>query len=300
MNGLVRIDKPAGCTSHDVVARMRRILGEARIGHAGTLDPDARGVLLILVGSATRLFPYLSKQDKIYRAVIRLGFSTDTYDASGRPTSAPAAGLPAEAELAAAMAAFRGEIDQVPPPFSAKKVDGRPVHRLARAGREVALAPVKVRIDAFDLLRYAPPDAECEVRCASGTYVRSLAHDLGRALGCGAHLLSLVRTAAGPHTLDLCHTLEEVRAAAERGDAASLLVPLEEMLPGMPAARLTAEGERMVRHGSSVLPAHIASLDGEAHPGEDTVFRLLGPDGRLLGLGRVHRRMGRLAPFVVF
>ncbi len=300
MDGLLCVDKPAGCTSHDVVARLRRILGQPRAGHTGTLDPDATGVLLVTLGKATRLFPWLSKQDKTYRGVIRLGFSTDTYDASGRPTSEPSPVLPGEDEVRRAMASFVGEIRQTPPAYSAKKVGGRASHRLARAGRDVALEPAAVRVDAFDLLAYRPPDVEFEVRCASGTYVRSLAHDLGRALGCGAHLLSLARTAVGPFRAERCHTLEAIAEARAAGTLDRWLVRPEELLADHPAVYVDEDGARLVRHGSPLLPAHIVRTEGAPPPGEGAVFRILDPSGALIALGRIDRRLGRIAPFAVF
>ncbi|MBN2265997.1 MAG: tRNA pseudouridine(55) synthase TruB, partial [Candidatus Aminicenantes bacterium] len=196
-DGLIVIDKPAGPTSHDVVRRVRRALGANRVGHGGTLDPDATGVLLVAVGQATRFFPFLAGEDKVYDGRIRLGFATDTYDASGRRVTDESAEFPDRGELLAAMKAFEGRLLQTPPRFSAKKVAGTPSYKLARAAREFSLAPVTVTVARFDLIGYRPPDVVFEVECSAGTYVRSIAHDLGLRLGCGAHLASLRRTSSG-------------------------------------------------------------------------------------------------------
>ena len=199
-DGLLVIDKPAGPTSHDVVRRVRKALGMRRVGHGGTLDPDATGVLLVAAGQATRFFPFLSKEFKVYDGRIRLGFATDTYDASGRPASEPCPDLPGRDGLASAMRAFEGDILQIPPRYSAKKIAGRPVYKMARADVEFTLEPAAVTVTRFTLLDYRPPDFDFEAECSSGTYIRSLAHDLGLKLGCGAHLAALRRTSVGPYT----------------------------------------------------------------------------------------------------
>ncbi|MGZ4887344.1 MAG: tRNA pseudouridine(55) synthase TruB, partial [Candidatus Aminicenantales bacterium] len=195
MDGLLIIDKPPGCTSHDVVLRVRSLLGTKRVGHGGTLDPDATGVLLVALGQATRFFPFLSGHDKTYQGRIRLGHATDTYDAAGRPTTEEwTDAFPGDAAVAAAMKSFEGEILQVPPPYSAKKLGGRPAYKLARAGRDFVLEPVRVTVRLFRLENYAPPFLDFEAACSAGTYIRSLAHELGLKLGCGGHLHSLRRT----------------------------------------------------------------------------------------------------------
>ena len=214
MDGLFVIDKPSGCTSHDVVARVRKIFGIRRVGHGGTLDPDATGVLLVAVGRATRFFPFLAAESKSYEGVIRLGYSTDTYDAGGRPTSMESSDFPSPGALRAAMKSFEGQSSQLPPPYSAKKVGGRPMYALARAGREFDRKPSTVLIKSFKLRDYRPPFVGFEVECSAGTYVRSLAHDLGAGLGCGAHLLKLRRTSVGPYTLAGASDLAGLEAAA--------------------------------------------------------------------------------------
>lgn len=301
-DGLLVIDKPAGLTSHDVVQRVRKVLGQRRVGHGGTLDPDATGVLLVAAGQATRFFPFLAKEDKVYEGRIRLGLATDTHDASGRPLGEPCRFLPDRETVAAAMAAFVGDILQTPPRFSAKKVGGRPVYELARAGREFALEPVRIRIARFDLKAYDPPDVDFEAACSAGTYIRSLAHDLGVKLGCGAHLAALRRTWVGAYGLDQAVTLEALETAAAQGEMDRFLRPLESLLPWAPAVTVGPEGEIRVRNGRPLGPEHLIAsgevsfdLDGPTAP---KVVRLLSSEGKLLGLSRPDPG-GSLRPFLV-
>lgn len=294
-DGLIIIDKPAGLTSHDVVRRVRRALGLRRVGHGGTLDPDATGVLLVAAGQATRFFPFLSKTDKTYEGRIRLGLETDTDDASGRPVSEPSTDFPDLPALAAALAAFEGEILQTPPRFSAKKIAGRPGYELARANRAFELAAVPVRIARFRLRDYRPPDVGFEVVCSAGTYVRSLAHDLGRKLGCGAHLAALRRTASGDYGFADAVPLEAFEAAAAAGQAGRFLRPLESLLPWAPVLTVRPEAAAFVRNGRSLGPSDL--LTPLPRPAPD-LARLFSGDGRLLGLARPSPD-GTLRPFLV-
>lgn len=210
MNGVLIIDKPSGLTSHDVVARARRILDERSVGHLGTLDPMATGVLPLVMGNLTRLAQFYAHAEKSYEGTIRFGFSTDTYDAEGEPTSSPQQVVLNPDELHALAAKFRGAIEQVPPPFSAKKIHGVPAYKLARKQKEVVLKTVQVEIKEFEILSVTSDRAHFRARVASGTYMRSIAHDLGRLLGCGAHLESLRRTTVAEFTITDAHTLEEL------------------------------------------------------------------------------------------
>jgi len=299
-DGLLVLDKPAGPTSHDVVERVRRVLGTRRVGHGGTLDPDATGVLLVAVGQATRFFPFLSRERKVYEGRIRLGFATDTYDASGRPISAAASVLPGRDEIAAAMAGFVGEILQVPPRFSAKKLDGQPVYKLARADREFTLAPVPVTVVRFDLRDFRPPGIDFEAECSAGTYIRSLAHDLGERLGCGAHLAALRRTRVGPYGLDQAVALDAFEDAGARGEAEKLLVPLEGLLPDVPAVHVRPEAEAFVRNGRPIGPSESAApLPDPAAVTAAGLVRLIAGDGRLLALARPAAGGALLHPFLV-
>jgi tRNA pseudouridine55 synthase len=210
MNAVLIIDKPAGLTSHDVVNRARRILRERSIGHLGTLDPMATGVLPLVTGNLTRLAQFYSASEKTYEGTIRFGFATDTYDADGEATTTPQeVNLHAE-EVEAMATRFRGLIEQTPPPFSAKKVKGVPAYKLARQQKEVVLNPVQVEIKEFEILEVGADRAHFRARVASGTYMRSVAHDMGRELGCGAHLESLRRTSVAEFNLEDAHTLDEL------------------------------------------------------------------------------------------
>lgn len=251
VNGLLIIDKPAGITSHDVVARLRRIAGERSIGHLGTLDPMATGVLPLLLGKFTRLAQYFSGSEKTYSGTIRFGFATDTYDADGEP-----AGPAVEPELTldrvrAAAARFHGEMEQFPPPFSAKKIGGKPAYKLARAGKPVELKPAQVRIASFEITGLDGAEAGFEISISAGGYVRSIAHELGRDLGCGAHLSSLRRTQAGAFTLDQAHTLEDLEPLA--GDVEkleALCVHPRNILPEMPSVTADEQTLGRLRNGA--------------------------------------------------
>jgi tRNA pseudouridine55 synthase len=295
-DGLLVIDKPAGPTSHDVVQRVRRALGTRRAGHGGTLDPDATGVLIVAVGRATRFFPFLSKEAKSYDGRIRLGFATDTYDASGRPAAEERLDLPDTGRLEAAMKTFEGPILQTPPRFSAKKIGGTPVYKLARADREFTLEPAAVTVFRFGLRAYRPPFVEFEAVCSAGTYIRSLAHDLGRALGCGGHLDELRRTSVGPYGLSDAVPLAVLEEEAARGEGGRRLIPVEELLPEAPAAVVLPEAEALVRSGSPLGPA---DLETPPVPGDAPLVRLFSGTGRLLALARPKPDGSGLHPFLV-
>jgi len=251
MNGFLIVDKPAGMTSHDVVNAVRRMTGIRRVGHAGTLDPMATGVLVLALGAATRLMQFIDGSDKTYRATLRLGETTTTYDADGdiverRPVTV------SQTDIEAGLARFRGDIAQIPPMYSAVKVKGQKLYKLARQGKEIERAPRPVTIYRLDVLDWALPDVTIEVVCSAGTYVRSLAHDLGQTLGCGAHLIALTRTAAGEFRVEDSHTLEALEALAHAGRLAEVLLPPETALTALPVIVLTPEQEQATRFGQTV------------------------------------------------
>lgn len=252
INGVLIIDKPSGLTSHDVVHRVRRIVGQRSVGHLGTLDPMATGVLPIVLGNMTRLAQFYLKSEKSYEGVIRFGFATDTYDAEGEPASAPQGLTLSLDQLQTIGTKFSGVIEQMPPPFSAKKVQGVPAYKLARKKKDVALQPVQVEIKEFEILSLDDAQASFRTRVASGTYVRSIAHDLGQLAGCGAHLQSLRRTSVAEFTLDDAHTLENVDQAVTSGELESILVHPRKLLPNMPAVTATDENVTRIRHGQAV------------------------------------------------
>ena len=250
MNGLLVVDKPGGLTSHDVVSRLRRLTGEQSIGHLGTLDPMATGVLPLLLGRFTRLAQYFSSAEKSYTGTIRFGFSTDTYDAEGEPTGSSVEPELTLDELRAAAERFRGEVQQLPPAFSAKKIAGTPAYKLARSGKPVELKPVTIRIACFEVLTLNGTEAQFEMAVSAGGYVRSVAHELGQRLGCGAHLSSLRRTQAGPFTLAEAHTLEELTPLA--GNLKALegtCVHPRSILPHMPAVTADETALGRLRNG---------------------------------------------------
>ena len=251
--GLIVVDKPEGPTSHDVVARVRRVLREKRVGHTGTLDPLATGVVVVVVGRATRLSPYLTSDDKHYRATVRFGFATTTCDGQGDPLGPPAS-LPADLEprLRTALDAWLGTHPQTPPAYSAKKIDGERAHRLARRGEAVAPAPALVTLKAWTLVALEGDTATLDLHTSAGFYVRSLAHDIGAALGCGGHLAALRRTASGRFPI-----AEAVPLPAPDAPAAALtgaLQPIDGLLPDWPAAVVTGAGAGRVSHGALIGP----------------------------------------------
>lgn len=270
VDGVIVVDKPSGWTSHDVVGKMRRLAGMRRIGHLGTLDPLATGVLPLVLGRATRLAQFFTRDDKLYEGVIHFGYSTDSYDADGAPTS-PEVPVTLERDaLDKLFDRFRGEILQTPPPVSAKKIDGQPAYKLARKHQPVELAPVRVRVDRLEILSITGCDAcdvcgaceTCEVRvrvaCAAGTYVRAIAHEAGQALGCGAFLRDLRRLASGDFTIGQARTIEQLTALAAEDRLASALIPAADLLPEFPSELVDLVTTGQIRNGRDfrVSPFH--------------------------------------------
>jgi tRNA pseudouridine55 synthase len=252
VNGLLIVDKPGGMTSHDVVARVRRATGESSIGHLGTLDPMATGVLPLLLGKYTRLAQFFGTHAKTYTGTIRFGFSTDTYDAEGRATSeSVAVSLTLDAVRAAA-AGFSGETDQLPPPISAKKIDGKPAYKIARAGGVPKLKTARVIIDEFCIESVAGELAAFRMRISAGGYVRSVAHELGQSLGTGAHLASLRRTASGPFLIEEAISLDRVEALARKGALPAHIPHPRTMLPELPSVTADEETVGRMRNGMQI------------------------------------------------
>lgn len=264
ISGLALVDKPSGITSHDAVDRVRRALGTRKVGHAGTLDPLASGLLVIGVGRATRLLRFLGDLPKVYRGVGMLGVETDTLDAEGDVVRRAAVDV-TDADVRAAVAALVGDLDQVPPAYSAVKVGGRRLYDAARRGEPVEAAPRRVRVDAFELEAFRPPSFDFTVRCSGGTYVRSLVADAGTALGCGAHLRELRRTAIGPFRVE----------DARPPDDPTPLLALDRAVAHLAAITLHPQEARVAVHGCCLGPAGIAGP-----------YRALAPDGRLIGIYR--------------
>ncbi len=250
-SGFLVVDKPVGWTSHDVVAAARRWFGTRRVGHLGTLDPLATGVLPLAIRDATKLIPFLEAGRKVYAGAIRLGVATDTFDAEGRVVSRHEGAFPDEARVREALAGFVGEIEQVPPMYSSVKHAGEPLYRLARRGETVERPPRKARIHSIELSYYRPPEVGIKVSCAPGTYVRTLADDLGKRLGCGAHLSELRRSESGRFTLAQASTVDALEAAAKEGKCEQRLISPVEAL-GLPTVRLRPEEIPRVAHGGDV------------------------------------------------
>jgi tRNA pseudouridine55 synthase len=251
VNGLLVIDKPGGMTSHDVVSRLRRITGEKSIGHLGTLDPMATGVLPLLLGKFTRLAQYFSSAEKSYTGTIRFGFATDTYDAEGEQTSTLAHPELALEQVRQTASGFHGTMQQMPPAFSAKKIAGKPAYKLARAGKPVDLKPATVHVESFEITGLNGDEANFALSISAGGYVRSIAHEMGQAMGCGAHLSSLRRTRAGVFTLAEAHTLDELLTLA--GNPSALeekSVHPRSLLPEMPAVTADAHALGRMRNGA--------------------------------------------------
>jgi tRNA pseudouridine55 synthase len=294
MDGVLVVHKPVGPSSHDIVVVARRSLGISRIGHTGTLDPQASGVLPLVLGQATRLAQHLTGSDKEYAATLRFGVVSTTYDAAGAITETGAA-VPTAEQLEASLSRFRGTFAQTPPAFSAKMVDGERSYVRARAGKPIQSAAVDVTVHGLEVLTFDPPRARLRVRCSAGFYVRSLAHDVGQALGCGAILESLVRTEAAGFRLDEALPFETL-VRAPRADLRAQIRPMEALLTDVPSAELTAEGLEWTRHGRDLGPRQLVRPLGTIPP----LVRLVAPDGRLVGLADRGKMPGFLHPTVVF
>lgn len=280
MNGILVVDKPIGPTSHDVVSVVRKVLRQKKVGHTGTLDPNATGVLPLVIGQATKIARFFSGGDKGYTAVVRLGITTETLDAVGAVVDEKPVEVTQE-QVHTALARFRGEIDQLPPMYSAKKVDGKRLYELARKGVEIERETKKVQITRLEVTRLDLPDVHLEVECSSGTYVRVLAADLGEVLGCGAHLLSLRRTHVGPFRLSDSVTLDQLEENPALGQGQ--LVSMRHALSGFPQIAVPKDLAKMVSTGHQLTVGDLHALDvPEVEAG--TVLVLSHDDGELLAV----------------
>lgn len=281
ISGLLNIDKPKGITSHDVVARVRKLSGQRKVGHTGTLDPMATGVLLVCLGQATRLIEYLQSGRKQYRATVRFGVATDTLDAEGEIIAQREIASLTETQLRQILPLFEGEIEQTPPLFSALKKDGRPLYKLARAGQSVEVPARTVTIYSLEWLAWQPPDLTIDVVCSPGTYIRSLARDLGEAVHTGAHLVDLIRTANSGWSLSEAVPLADLEQEAAAGSTAwqNHLQPLDRAVSHLPQVTLNQEEHDHVRHGR---PIRMATTEP---PSEGvSLLRAYTPDGSFLAI----------------
>jgi tRNA pseudouridine55 synthase len=284
-DGVLNVNKPAGWTSHDVVAKVRGLLKGQKTGHAGTLDPAATGVLPVLVGRGTRIAEYLLDWDKEYRAVLRLGQATDTQDATGTVLATRSLDGLTDERIRGAVGTFRGRIAQTPPMYSAVKVAGVPLYKAARAGHTVERQPRTVEIHELDVLGVSGPDVALRVRCSKGTYVRTLCADIGAALGVGGHLLSLERTRVGPLVIEKALAVDEIGARAQSGRLTDDLLPLDAALDMMPVVLVDERTAGRVRHGAAI-PAGVGRW-ASAHHGTATMVRVKDAAGCLLAVGKV-------------
>jgi tRNA pseudouridine55 synthase len=280
--GVLVVNKEAGWTSHDVVAKVRGLLGGVKVGHAGTLDPAATGVLPMLVGRATRVAEYLLDWDKEYRAVLRLGETTDTQDATGKVLAQADPSVVREEALREVVGRFRGPQRQIPPMYSAVKIGGRPLYKAARAGETVERADRPIIVHELDILAVDGRDVTLRVVCSKGTYIRTLCADIGQALGVGGHLAALERRRVGPLSIEQALTVDQVTDRLAIGTLPRHLVPLNQALDCLPAMTVTDEQARLVLHGGAVSPVGIERLPCSGGP---VSIRLIDRDGRLLAIG---------------
>ena len=290
VSGVLVIDKPIGLTSHDVVQIIRRGTGIRRAGHTGTLDPRASGVLVVLIGPAVRLSEYVSASDKRYQATIRLGSTTDTYDSEGMVTSESPANHITEEKFDEILQTYVGEIEQVPPPYSAVKVKGKKAYEMARKGEQVDLEPRKIQVYSLEILEWDPPEVVIDAYCSSGTYVRSLANDLGESLGTGAYLIGLRRTKSGRFTLREAVPLRRLKEAFQAGDWYKFLIPAADALGDWPAVELDADQVDLVRHGHRI----------PAEPDSEGWSRAISQQGDLVALLEYNSESGEWQPRKVF
>jgi tRNA pseudouridine55 synthase len=273
------VDKPGGWTSHDVVNKARRFAGTRKVGHLGTLDPMATGVLPLLIGRATRLAQFFGKADKVYEGTVQFGYSTDTYDAEGKPISEAQAVSLDRGVIEGLLARFQGKVWQTPPPVSAKKIQGTPAYKLARKNIDVKLEPVEVEIHSIDILRCEGDELDLRVHCGSGTYLRSIAHDLGQMLGTGAFLKKLRRTASGGFDSQMSHTLEELASLSEQGRIAEALIPAADLLPEFPSEQVDAATAGFIRQGRDFRVSPFRSAAASKY------VKAVSHDGELLAIG---------------
>jgi tRNA pseudouridine55 synthase len=280
---VITVDKPTGWTSHDVVSRMRRLAGTKKVGHLGTLDPLATGVLPLVIGRATRLARYFTRNEKTYEGTIQFGFATDSYDSEGTPLGEPQPVHLTAADVDAALEPFRGEFDQTPPPVSAKKIGGKKAYELARANIAVELKPVAVTVFDLDLLSYDELRGSARVRihCTAGTYVRAIAHEAGLAAGCGAHLSELRRIASGDFTIESARTLDDLGQLAEAGRLSDALIPAAKLLPAFPTEMVDALTAGRIRQGRDF---HVSPF--RVVPGTQFV-KAVSHEGELVAIGEM-------------
>ncbi len=298
-HGIINVYKEKGFTSHDVVARLRGICKQKRIGHTGTLDPDAVGVLPVCLGSATRLCDILTEKDKEYVAVLRLGITTDTQDLTGKALSQTEV-FSDRQEAERAILGFAGEQLQIPPMYSALKVNGRKLCDLARQGKEVERAPRPVTIHRIEILEENMPEFTIRVCCSKGTYIRTLCHDIGQKLGCGAALASLVRTRSGSFVIEEAYTLDQIQELADQGRLSEAVTAVEKMFESLPAAAVKREALKALQNGNQLKEAELVFQKESGGPKPDCEVRLCDPDGKFYGIYRYDKEREIFRPVKMF
>ncbi len=281
VDGALIVDKPQGWTSHDVVARVRKLANTRRVGHLGTLDPMATGVLPLVIGRATRLAQFFGRDQKVYEGTIRLGYSTDTYDREGKPTSAAVVPDIQMVQLEQALGSFTGTFLQMPPPVSAKKIGGVPAYRLARRNEPVELQPVEITVHSLELLEFTGECASVRIACSAGTYLRSIAHDLGRLLGCGAFLDSLRRIASGAFLVSAAHTLKELEDLSNEDRFGEAMTPASQLLPAFPNELVDSFTAGQIRQGRDFHVSPFRSRGGAQY------VKAITTEGELIAIGEV-------------
>ena len=304
MDGLILVNKPKDLTSHDVVNKIRALLNTKKAGHFGTLDPMATGLILIGIGRATKLFPFYSKLTKKYKGQILLGYSTDTYDSYGKPATQKRTNFPLKKKILEIIKSFEGDILQTPPPYSAKKYKGKPLYKHARENKKIKLPPNKIKIYSLNLLKYNPPFIDFETKCSSGTYIRSLAHEIGEKAGCGGHLSALQRTDISYLNIKESYTLDEIASMASQNKINKFLISLEKLLPQFPKIILSETGAQKARNGADIKPEDIQNIDSHWQKTDELsesqlIFRFFSPTGKLIALARKNQQTRKLHPFTV-
>ncbi len=307
MNGVINVYKEAGMTSFDVVARLRKILNTRKIGHTGTLDPDAVGVLPVCVGNATKLCDMLTDETKEYVALLRLGISTDTQDTTGKVLTKDTEVLDSlsDKEIHDAIMSFAGSIEQVPPMYSALKVNGKKLYELAREGIEVERKARKITIEEIEILDIPEPNKVIRIRvvCSKGTYIRTLCHDIGKKLGCGGCMQHLERTRVGRFTLEDAYTLDEINTIMEEGGLSSIMIPVDVIFDRYPAVYVLSDGMKLLKNGNKIPPELMREYDADKANGGFTPggnYRVYGDDGSFYGIFDYHSVRKCFAPVKIF
>jgi tRNA pseudouridine55 synthase len=281
VDGVIIVDKPRTWTSHDVVNKIRRLAGTRKVGHLGTLDPAATGVLPLVIGHATRLAQFFTRNDKVYEGIIHFGYSTDSYDMDGAPTSKKEAVTIERSAIESALQSFRGAFGQVPPPVSAKKVSGQKSYELARRGQAVELQPVGVEVYELEMTALEGSEVSIRLHCSAGTYVRSIAHDAGQILGCGAFLKTLRRLASGDFTIEHARTLEDLARLAEENRLEEALIPAAQLLPAFPCELVDPSTAGQIRHGRDFRVSPFQT------PSETRYVKAVSAKGELIAIGEI-------------